>query len=792
MALLRADGIITPLAPLLAAVRADAPEPISFDSHVLDSPNYVDELLAFYRRAVPDAWHEESVRSSAAILRYSLAHLIRGTDPLPTRLERCLSPGGAYFVAGLGRGFWSAVVQSLSPRALPRWLPSVEAGARRCGLIATRTPVGSVAAFAELCDAYQKHSPKLPAWQLDDLLIRVSMMSGRELPPHGVETNPIAKALREVRTAYPLRQRLKDNVATPLSPLAWQGLRRLDDAFAEGLPGDDEAAMMAEAVAQLRERHRVHSLEVNDLLERLAATGSRDNLSRSFRGFCSDSFAFLRKLAGHNHRDWMEANRDRYQFAVREPMVELCDALAERYVWPILHGEHGWQIECEPRTGKALTSIVKNDYGQTCPYVPEMWLTFYPVAGKTRQAAAQLFVRLTADGLRFGFHLGRTARDAGRRLRGAIQDHGQLLFDALARATEATRFGDSLLKSADDLRTWAAQKTLTACQHLPADAAILRSDDLVGEVLLAFDRLLPLFAAAVEDDATAILNRRAGRQAGTVFDAAAFERETFLPAVWLDRTRGLLKSKKQLILRGVSGTGKTHVAKCLARLLTRDRPDAVRFVQFHPAYTYEEFVERPLGDTFRDGVLLSAAGDAARHPAETFVLVIDELTRANLPRVFGELLYLLEYRGEAVTLPYSKRTFRLPGNLLLLATANPTDPAADTLDQPLRRRFAFVDMPPDAALLARWFAANPPADPDPTFGPRVLKLFEQLNARLAREGGREWQVGHSPFMVPHLDREKLATLWKHHVTPLVDARRGSADLLASFDLDRFFAPSQPV
>src|SRR5690606_19123713 len=113
--------------------------------------------------------------------------------------------------------------------------------------------------------------------------------------------------------------------------------------------------------------------------------------------------------------------------------------------------------------------------------------------------------------------------------------------------------------------------------------------------------------------------------------------------------------------------GKTHVARCLARFLARDRDDRVRLVQFHPAYSYEEFVEgirvrnvevngrSEVTYPVEDGVLGAFAEQAARHPSEPHVLVIDELNRGNLPRIFGELLYLLEYRDQAVTLPYSKR-----------------------------------------------------------------------------------------------------------------------------------------
>src|SRR5262249_49999229 len=197
--------------------------------------------------------------------------------------------------------------------------------------------------------------------------------------------------------------------------------------------------------------------------------------------------------------------------------------------------------------------------------------------------------------------------------------------------------------------------------------------------------------------------------------------------------------------------------------------------QFHPAYSYEEFVEgikvksvevdgrHDITYPVEDGLLCAFAAEAARCPSDPFVLIVDEINRGNLPRIFGELLYLLEYRDQTVDLPYSRRGFRLPANLYLLGTMNAADRSVALVDQALRRRFSFLEMSPDAGVLAAWLAAS--GNP---FAERVLALFERLNARLREDLGPQGQVGHSYFMVPGLDEQRLRVVWQHHVRPLLE------------------------
>ena len=170
----------------------------------------------------------------------------------------------------------------------------------------------------------------------------------------------------------------------------------------------------------------------------------------------------------------------------------------------------------------------------------------------------------------------------------------------------------------------------------------------------------------------------------------------------LQKIADLLWERKQVIFYGPPGTGKTYLANKLARHLTED--GAVKLVQFHPSYTYEDFFEgfRPepggsgtLTFTLRAGPFRDFAEAAQANPTTPYILIIDEINRANLAKVFGELYFLLEYRDESISLQYSPdKEFTLPENLFLIGTMNTADRSIARIDTAMRRRFAFVELDP--------------------------------------------------------------------------------------------------
>ncbi|HWG42590.1 MAG TPA: DUF2461 family protein [Gemmataceae bacterium] len=601
----------------------------------------------------------------------------------------------------------------------------------------------------------------------------------------------------------------------PQSFAPWNEDIRAGYATLEDSAGDEPLVeryrLFNEGVAWLRHQHQLHPLEMPTVLtacgdDRESWTMERDRADAPFTGFCADTFHFFDELSHNNKRAWMERQRERYRFAVREPLIELCRTVAERYVAPVLRGVHGWALDTEPRSGRALTSICKNAFGRTEPYNIALWIAFCRRTDKGGREEVQFFVHLDGAGLRYGLRLGRKARAAVGRFRQQVRHHAELLFRVLRQrgALSECRFdcADPMeasrdITTPDDLRDWIEGRSFEISRSLSAADALLFSDELAGEIALTFDRLLPLYACAIEEDAHGFLLRCLGGALPVEpYTDADFQQATLLGRDWLDRARGLLDLKRQLILQGVPGTGKTHVARHLARLLTGGREECIRLVQFHPAYSYEEFVEgvkvrsvtvdgrSDVTYPVEEGLLCAFAEQASRRPAETHVLLIDEINRGNLPRIFGELLYLLEYREQSVCLPCSRRSFRLPANLYLLATMNAADRSVALLDQALRRRFSFMEMPPDTAVLARWLQAHTPAA-GAAFAQHVLLLFDRLNASLRADLGAQGQVGHSYFMVPDLDETRLRIVWQHHIRPLLEEHlAGQPGRLASYDIDQ--------
>jgi 5-methylcytosine-specific restriction protein B len=263
------------------------------------------------------------------------------------------------------------------------------------------------------------------------------------------------------------------------------------------------------------------------------------------------------------------------------------------------------------------------------------------------------------------------------------------------------------------------------------------------------------------------------------------------------RIQTVLERKGQVILYGPPGTGKTYWAERTALELAAHsllgRPfeqlselekaelaggpesvGIVRMVSFHPAYGYEDFIEgyRPelhegrMTFALRDGIFKQLCRNAEARPELTFFLIIDEINRGDVPRIFGELLTVIEKdkRGKAVVLPMSRASFWVPPNVLLVGTMNTADRSIALLDTALRRRFGFIELMPDASLLEQSAVADIP------LGPWLDGLIRRICEHVGRDA-RNLQVGHSFLMEggkPIRDAVRFFRVVRDEIIPLLE------------------------
>lgn len=263
------------------------------------------------------------------------------------------------------------------------------------------------------------------------------------------------------------------------------------------------------------------------------------------------------------------------------------------------------------------------------------------------------------------------------------------------------------------------------------------------------------------------------------------------------RIQSILERKSQVILYGPPGTGKTYWAERTANDLAAlskfgklfealDEPDRatiighgdnaglVRLCCFHPAYGYEDFLEgyRPktvngqVSFELRDGVFKKLCKDATASPERHFYLIVDEINRGDIPRIFGELLTTLEKdkRGKRIMLPVSQEIFSVPRNVFLIGTMNTADRSISLLDAALRRRFGFVELMPDSSVLKDSAVA----------GIALNAWLDALNTRIRDHVGRDarnLQIGHSYLMhggSPIKDLAILKRAIRDDIIPLLE------------------------
>lgn len=236
---------------------------------------------------------------------------------------------------------------------------------------------------------------------------------------------------------------------------------------------------------------------------------------------------------------------------------------------------------------------------------------------------------------------------------------------------------------------------------------------------------------------------------------------------WLQETIDLLTRKRQLILQGPPGTGKTYIGRAVAEFVAGSA-SRVETVQFHPSYAYEDFVaglrpdpKNPTTFTVVKGPFVALCERARAEEDKTFVLVIDEINRGNIPAVFGELYFLLEYRNAAIAMGYGGARFSMPENVLIIGTMNTADRSITSLDAALRRRFFVRELRPGErplqGVLGRFLEEH---------SQDLGWLSDLLDVANARIDDPDQAIGPSHFLSPGLTELDARRAWDNSVVPM--------------------------
>jgi hypothetical protein len=243
----------------------------------------------------------------------------------------------------------------------------------------------------------------------------------------------------------------------------------------------------------------------------------------------------------------------------------------------------------------------------------------------------------------------------------------------------------------------------------------------------------------------------------------------------IEKIKKLLDYKKQVILYGPPGTGKTWICDELSKYF-----DKSEWVVFHPSYSYEEFIEglklnKEGKIIIETGIFKQIVNKAKENKEKKFLLIIDEINRGDVSRIFGELIMVLENnkRNQEIKLLYTKENFSIPENLYILGTMNTADRSIVLIDVALRRRFCFYELLPDLINVL----ANNQIDEDTALSNAqhedlfALSYFAlktiNSNIRKSPNLGKDKQIGHSFIMNKKSDEDFIFN-WRYEIMPLIE------------------------
>lgn len=498
--------------------------------------------------------------------------------------------------------------------------------------------------------------------------------------------------------------------------------------------------------------------------------------------FTDRAFELLEGIHANPTMKYYQEHKDEFKVLIEQPIQQLTNRVAAQLPQVIL----GFM-----ETQKNIYSrFNKNDFGQGGAW-PHYWSAFYP-KGSKRTADAQLSIGINYEGLSLGFSIADYAVNVRERFRINAHKYGQTLITWLDRPIQGHKL-EMYRKVHDSTGTWQSLPTrepITWKQWFedpdsagystdilikPGDIHHYSLQTLESLILDAYTILFPLVLLASKENPmqeiqsylTLIQGEAPDISIQPVYSMNDFIADTGFDLETANRWVRSIHRKGQAIIYGPPGTGKTYTAQALAKYLIGGANGFSELVQFHPAYSYEDFMQgiRPkrtengLDYPLVSGRFLDFC-NKAKERSGCCVLIIDEINRANLSRVFGELLYLLEYRDEIIPLS-GGGSFTIPKNIRLIGTMNTADRSIALVDHALRRRFAFLALYPNYDILHRYTVDHNPDFPVDN----LIQILRRLNEEYIQN--EHYFIGISYFLRENLFTE-IGDIWQMEIFPYLE------------------------
>lgn len=492
--------------------------------------------------------------------------------------------------------------------------------------------------------------------------------------------------------------------------------------------------------------------------------------------FTPKTFELLSELHDNPTYAFYKENKDEFKQHVEEPFKALFLEAASNLPNSITD-----VMETQKRI---FALIPKNDYGRGGAN-DYYWGAFYPKGGK-RTHDAQLFAWMNYERLEFGFYIGEYGSEQRKRFVRNCKENREAVVNVLRESLADDLFvygrredfvgGPSDKSTKKQKLSWnqwlenPEQAGIHVAVVLPKDQVLQSSPEiLIDQITKTFERLFPLVTLATSDDPLPAIGEYLEIEEEPAhnpeYALAQIAEDTGFDKGMLDSWIRAIHRKGQAIFYGPPGTGKTYIAEKLAQHLIGGGDGFMDIIQFHPAYAYEDFMQGIRPKARADGGLdyPTVKGrflnfcDEARKRSDYCVLILDEINRANLARVFGELMYLLEYRDRDIHLADGGR-FQIPSNVRIIGTMNTADRSIALVDHALRRRFAFLALYPKYDVLSRYHQNTG----FPVEG--LIEALKRLNNQIA---DRHYHVGITFFLRENL-KEQIADIWRMEIEPYLE------------------------